>query len=76
MLGPATEGPIEDATYLHIAKLQPKSGLPGKRCIEMRGYQRGGAGQFNGVVDLWVAEDDVALESISKITLHLPQKSL
>ncbi|KAB8219426.1 hypothetical protein BDV33DRAFT_231481 [Aspergillus novoparasiticus] len=76
VLGPDTEAPVEDATYLYIAKLQPKSGLPGKRCIEMRGYQRVGAGQFNGVVDLWVAEDDVALESISRISLYLPQKSL
>lgn len=50
--------PAENRLYLPITDLGPQFERPGARCIEIESLDEN-TGRFLGVVDLWVAEEDV-----------------
>lgn len=55
-VGPEDSAPAADAVYLHIGRVDSRSGTNGKLCIELKNWsttQSLAKATFNGVVDIW-----------------------
>jgi hypothetical protein len=82
VVGPEESTPAANTFYLHIAKLESRHKIEGKRCIEVKEckeWYTGGPlprGYFNGVVDIWASGNVLKKLETQAIRLDLQRPDL